>query len=159
MGIPYDTIKDWHKTPWWKEQMVKIREELDTKIASKIDTVVEKALEGVIERVQDGEHILDSKTGQVIRIPVKTRDLTQAVKVLSDRQDILIGRQKVEQATNQTIHEKLTMLAEQFASFAGKQKKPEIVEATFEMLEDSDAEQDEEASSVYEGSSPQSDNS
>ena len=141
--IPYNTALEWKRTEWWKELSDKYREEMDIRLSSKIDTIVEHAVDEILERIENGEHILDSKTGDVIRIPAKARDLATITKFLTDRQDILIKRKKIENTDTATIKDKLSDLAAHFASFVKQTnvKPPEIIEGTFEMIntEKSDA--------------------
>jgi hypothetical protein len=137
LGINYLTAVDWKKTEGWKELVDKYREELDVRLSSKIDEIVDISMAEIQERLKGGEYILDSKTGSIIRIPPKARDLAQITKLLTDRQDILIKRKKVENNDTATIKDKLTDLAATFASFAKQTnvKKPDIVDAEFEIIE------------------------
>jgi transposase-like protein len=131
--IPGDTVREWKSKDWWKELTERYREELDVKLSSKIDDVVQKAVDEIHDRLENGEHILDSKTGEVLRIPTKARDMAAITKVLSDRQDILIKRKKVEQRDEGTLRDKLNSLAAQFSSFVKQTnvKPPEIVDGEF----------------------------
>lgn len=128
--VPYITANGWKKTVWWKELVEKYREELDIRLSSKIDTIVESAVDEIYNRVKDGDHILDSKTGEVLRIPPKARELAAISKFLSERQDVLIKRKKVENETNETIKDKLDSLASHFASFVKQTnvKKPDVID-------------------------------
>lgn len=118
LKIPYNTLISWkHKTAWWKQVVEDFREENDLQLAAKMEKITEKALKGIEKRIDDGEQILDSKTGTVVNVPVKTRDLTTAVKVLSDRQDVLIGRAKKESEDKESQADKLAKLAAEFAAF------------------------------------------
>lgn len=132
MRIPYETVASWkYRTAWWPELVQKLRDETDTRLASKMEDVIEKAVDEIKERVENGEKILDSKSGKVIEIPVKASALNQVVKTLSDRQDILIGRQKADTISKQTIQDKLELLAKQFEKFSKQHKPLEIVDAEY----------------------------
>ena len=135
--IPYNTALEWKRSQWWKELSDKYREEMDIRISAQIDDIIDMTMGQMKERIKDGEYILDSKTGEVIRIPAKTRDLAQITKILTDRQDILIKRKKVENNDTSTIKEKLTDLASHFASFVKQTnvKKPEVIDGDFSMIE------------------------
>lgn len=135
--VPYNTALEWKRSEWWKELAEKYREEMDVRLSSQIDDIVDMTMEQLVERIRDGEYILDSKSGEVIRIPAKSRDLATITKLLTDRQDILIKRKKAENHDTATIKDKLSDLANHFASFVKQTntKKPEVIEGDFSMIE------------------------
>lgn len=151
--VPYMTALDWKKTEWWKDLSERYRDELDLRLSSKIDVIVEKAVEEIYERVQNGEHILDSKTGDVIRIPPKSRDLAAISKFLTDRQDILIKRKKVESNNTETVKDKLDRIANQFASFVKQTnvKPPDVIEGELVTEDKTDAIYDQWEEGLQEG--------
>ena len=140
--VPYFTVLDWKRTTWWKELVERYREEIDLRSSSTIDDIVVLSFDAIKDRLENGEHIIDSKTGEVIRVPTKSRDLAHITKILSDRQDILIKRKKVEDNDTQSIKEKLTDLASHFSSFVKQTnvKAPDIVDGSFTMLNETEEE-------------------
>jgi transposase-like protein len=118
LQIPFDTIQHWrYRTKWWPELQKRFQEEQDRKLASKMDKLVAKAVDKLEDRIEHGDHILDSKTGDVIQVPLKAKDLTTTVKVLADRTDVLIGRVSKDSASKEMMEDKLAKLAKEFAKF------------------------------------------
>lgn len=118
LGIPFNTMQHWrYRTSWWPELQKRFQEEQDRKVASKMEELVAKAIDQVEDRIMNGDSILDSKTGDVITVPLKAKDLVNTVKVLSDRTDVLIGRATKDSAAKEAISDKLAKLAKEFASF------------------------------------------
>jgi signal recognition particle subunit SEC65 len=118
LDINYLTLQSWrYRTQWWPELQKRFQEESDRKLASKMEEVVAKAIDQIEERIDTGDKILDSKSGEVISVPVKTRDLTAAVKTLSDRSDVLIGRATKDSIAKEMMSDKLAKLAHEFAQF------------------------------------------
>lgn len=135
LNIPKSTLKLWRNSEWWKDQIRAKKEEelevLDTKLSSAIDM----AIESITDRMTNGDVHIDTKTGEVTKIPPKLRDLTVAFNTILDKRQILRKQPTkiVEQATT-AVH--LQKLADQFAEFVnGKVKKEsqsELVEHVIE---------------------------
>lgn len=132
IGVPFTTLQSWrYRTNWWGELTKRYQEEADRKLASKMEEVVAKAITQIEERIDNGDKILDSKTGEVISVPVKMRDLTAATKTLSDRTDVLIGRATKDSIAREMMADKLAKLAKEFAAFTKDKKQdidPEIID-------------------------------
>ncbi len=119
LDVPFSTMQSWkYRTNWWGELTKRFQEEADRKLASRMDEVVAKAVEQIEERIENGDKILDSKTGDVINVPVKMRDLTAATKTLSERTDVLLGRAAKDSIAKEMVADKLAKLAKEFASFS-----------------------------------------
>ncbi len=130
MGISYSTLQSWkYRTSWWGELTKRFQEEADRKLSARMEEVVQKAVEQIEDRIENGDKILDSKTGEVISVPVKMRDLTAATKTLSDRTDILIGRATKDSIAKEQMADKLAKLAKEFANFTkNKSEALDLVE-------------------------------
>ena len=125
-NIPTNTLKSWMKQDWWKDMVTDLRnadnEVLDTKLTKAMD----KALEQIMDRLENGEYVLDQKTGKVKQIPVKLRDSTVALNTLLDKRQLL--RKLPTKITEQTTTTaQLANLAQQFAAFVNG-KKENVVE-------------------------------
>jgi hypothetical protein len=135
--IPYDTVHNWrYRQQWWKDLVDQFQDEADVAMAGRIKKLLGKSVEQLEDRIENGDSILDSKTGDVIKVPLKARDLTNTVKVLSDREDILIGRQVKEATQTEQITDKLAMLAKEFAKFSNKGTPTlDITDAEYSLVE------------------------
>ena len=143
LDISFYTIQQWrYRTTWWPELQKRFQEEADRKLASKMEEVVAKAVDQIEERINTGDKILDSKSGEVISVPVKTRDLTAAVKTLADRSDVLIGRAQKDSIAKEMMEDKLAKLAKEFAAFTkgktfdGTTGEEVVPEDDFMLMED-----------------------
>jgi hypothetical protein len=135
IGVPFYTVQSWrYRTNWWPELMKRFQEESDRKLASQMEDVVKKAIVQIEDRIDNGDKILDSKTGEVISVPVKMRDLTTATKTLADRTDVLIGRATKDSIAKEAMADKLAKLAKEFAAFT----KDKQTEEAIDLSEDED---------------------
>lgn len=138
LEVPFHTMQHWrYRTSWWPELQKRFQEESDRKLAAKMDKLVAKAVEKVEDRIENGDHILDSKTGDVIQVPLKAKDLTTTIKVLSERTDVLVGRANKDSVAKELMEDKLAKLAKEFAKFnrtmGEKVIEGEVVGATLEL--------------------------
>lgn len=124
-GVPRTTIRQWKMQPWWSELLNEIQTESDQELDAKLSSIIQRSLEAVNERIENGEFILDSRTGTVKRIPVKLRDVERVAVDLLDKRDLLRGRpEKQKQAELQT--DILTKLAGQFSDWVKVHMKKEV---------------------------------
>lgn len=118
LDIPFATVQSWkYRSNWWNELVKRFQEESDRKLASRMEEVVAKAVDQIESRIDNGDQILDSKTGEIVTVPVKMKDLTAATKALSERTDVLLGRASKDSIAKELMSDKLAKLAKEFAAF------------------------------------------
>jgi len=123
-GVPHVTIKNWRMQPWWKDAVDTFHADDKQELDVKYQKIIRKALDVVDDRLDNGNFMLDQKTGKILRVPVNLRDSHVVMKDLVAQQQVLRKDQKVEQITNETVNDKLLKLATQFAEMAmGKKEK------------------------------------
>lgn len=134
-NVPFETVKSWARSDWWKERVKEIQNEEYDKLDSKLSKVLDKALDSVMDRIENGEYMYDPKTGKTKLMPAKLRDLNTAFNSLMDKRQ-LIRRQPTKIVEQTTTALQLKELAEQFSQFVtGKEKKEsfnEVVDKTIE---------------------------
>lgn len=126
-GVPYSLIRAWKALPWWKEYEYEIKNAKRSDTNNKLSKIIEKSLAIVEDRLENGEIILNNKTGELIRKPVSLKD---TLKVSTDlfNQQTQLEKQKIDESSLQqqdTIQDTLKHLALEFAKFNGT-KKPQI---------------------------------
>lgn len=137
-GVPRATIQQWKTQPWWLELVSNIQEENTQELDTKLSKIIDKSLDGVNERIENGEFILDSKSGTVKRIPVKLKDVLRVASDLLDKRDLIRGRPASRQK-DEVQTEVLRKLAHTFAQWVQVNLKPEprtiegvVVDAVYE---------------------------
>lgn len=135
-GVSRHTIRQWKLQPWWQELVNEIQNEEDQELDSKLSKVVNSSLDAVMERIEGGEFHIDSRTGQVKRIPVKLRDVHRVMADVIDKRNLLRGKPTSRVEKTQTV-DTLTKLADQFAQWVRVHMKPirtiegEVVDAVY----------------------------
>lgn len=165
-GVPVNTIRVWRKKDWWHEMERSIKEGEYQEVSSKINTLIRKSINGLEDRIENGEYILNSKTGKITRIPVKSRELhrivTDGIRNLDTLETMKKDKEEDKTSQDESINLRLVKLAEQFAEFAmGKAHekiiKGKILEGDYEVIdqgEESDALSKKRSETVQQGILP-----
>lgn len=121
LKIPYETLKTWKKSDWWKELEDDIRREERLTLSTKLRNLMDASLVLVQDRLENGDWIYDQKAGELRRKPVSMKD---AGKLAMDAANL---RTKMNIQENHTvaaehIEDKLSKLAKAFADLANGKK-------------------------------------
>lgn len=116
-GHTADFLITFSKTFKFHELLASVRNDLDKKEEAKETDILETALKELEDRVRNGDHILDSRTGEVRVIKAKGKELASIIKTVHNIRQTTRG-----EANNRTeavsAGDKLKSLAENFAKFA-----------------------------------------
>lgn len=137
-GVDYGLVRKWRTEPWWMEIEAEIKASRHTQVDNKLSRIVDKSLELLQDRLENGDFILNQKTGEVMRKPVALKDVNKVAVDMLTRQVAQEKLQVTVKDTNQkqTIQDQLKMLADEFAKFNGK-APIQIIDM---VVEDKDAE-------------------
>ena len=95
VGIPWETIYGWgYRDPqWWDQTISRISLELLEGLTEasqhKALRLRERLLELIGDRLENGEHKLNVKTGEVVRVPVALADLTKTFTALGGQAKVV----------------------------------------------------------------------
>jgi len=148
--VPYQTIADWRKTDWWPDLIDEIKTIKRSKTGAKLAEIIEQSIFVVQDRLENGDFVLNNKTGEINRRPVSLRDAAQVTNQLITRQ--LQMEELAEKLVNrkESVKETLSMLAREFAKMTREQEK--IKAQTIEFKEVDNAVYDERKEGLQEGS-------
>lgn len=120
LGIPYQTIKEWHATDWWKSVEDDILSQKKTKLSGQIEKVRDKAVNVVEDRLDNGDFFYDQKSGELIRRPVSAdsaaRILNSTLNTSVRLEELRQNEKRIENV--EKTQDRLTKLKEEFAKFA-----------------------------------------
>jgi hypothetical protein len=105
-----------------------LRTEGHIQLSNKLKNIASKALDITLERLENGDYVLNQKTGEMVRKPVVMRDAHRVAESLIDR-GLRISDKPIEELNNQKIQDRLASLASAFESFAKKTRKIEVLDA------------------------------
>lgn len=128
-GIAYPTLMQWKQASWWPELYNQVKQEQRAELGSKLNALTNEALEIMKDRMENGEYILNNKTGELIRKPIGIRDANQAMNNLLTQANKIEELNSRSTTVDESVGDVLKQLAQEFAKFA--KKKPEIVDVEF----------------------------
>lgn len=90
-GIPDKTIRDWTRETWWADYMGEARKEKNDELDAAFTEILHKAVGEAKDRIENGDEVLDVKSGSRERRKVSARDATLVAAVFIDKRAILRG--------------------------------------------------------------------
>lgn len=133
-GVPRQTIRMWKTMPWWKDIENEIRADDDAELDARVSKIIDRSLDTVVDRIDHGDFILDSRTGQVKRVPVKMKDAHKVSVDLIDKRNLIRGK-PTSRTEKITVDDVMNKLAETFKEWAKLTRPAEkVIEG--EVIED-----------------------
>lgn len=123
LNISYDTLKVWKSSNWWKELEGNIRKEERLQLSSRLKKVIDKSWDEVAERLENGDHIYNQKTGELVRKPISARDVGNIAKSATELREKL-DLEEAHTVAAEHIADKLAKLAEAFSNLSKGIKAP-----------------------------------
>ena len=87
-GIPKTTVCQWTKTDWWDAAQARLRIEHRQRLNADISHILFSSLEHARDRLENGD-VTILKDGEIVRHPIKVRDLTLMAAIMFDKRQIL----------------------------------------------------------------------
>lgn len=116
-NIPYPTLSAWKKSDWWPTLIDELKAAKKARQGVAIDRALELGLEFLVDRLENGDYILNNKTGKIERKPVSVRELTTTVNALLTRQTQMEELSAKMQHTENSMQDILAALAKEFKKF------------------------------------------
>lgn len=136
-GINHSTLVGWKKQEWWKELWEQIKTEQRLELNSKLSGLAGLTIDILKDRLENGDYVLNNKTGEIVRKPVGVRDANVAMNnLLSHIQKTDELDQRADQVAG--TEDILKQLAREFGNFA--KKKQQAVDVEFKEVADGDKE-------------------
>ena len=137
INVPYRTVQSWKlESEWWPKVVEEIQSGENQKIDQKMSKIIDKTLEKLVERIEDGDYMYDQKTGRMVKVPLKARDLERITSGLFDKRQLIRKQPTNIKSDPSNQADRLLKLAEQFASFAAGKDKEEPKEIVDEYIVD-----------------------
>lgn len=127
--IPVNQLKTLMAEQWWEDTVQQVRREENDLITAKMTSFVERSLDAVVERLETGDTVINLKTGETYKVPVKLRDIAMVITAFLEKRNLLRGEPttRSEKLGQEDI---LKELGSKFESFAKKlgYKQPDIID-------------------------------
>jgi len=130
VGVTYNTLVEWKRSSWWPEMVETIRRQKKGKTNQSITKIIEQSLDVIEDRLENGDFIMNNKTGEIVRKPVGVREATTIAHQLLQRQTAIEELENKMSRSEDTVQETLTLLAKEFQKW-NKTKKNNAEEIPF----------------------------
>ena len=149
VGVTYNQLVEWKRSPWWPEMVETIRRQKKGKTNQSITKIIEQSLDVIEDRLENGDFIMNNKTGEIVRKPVGVREATTIAHQLLQRQQAIEELEAKLSSSEDTVQETLSLLAKEFQKW-NKTKKNNAEDLPF--LEITSAVHDKREARLQEGS-------
>jgi len=127
-GIPASTIRHWaHNDDDFQMMVQEIRTEFGEKIKHKLAEIIHESANETLDRVKNGDVIRDTKTGELVRVPIKGRDLAIIGGVAFDKLR-LAENQPTAIVQHENSEDRIKRFTEQFEAIAAAYKQGDAAE-------------------------------
>jgi hypothetical protein len=130
-GVGYDTLLSWKKSDWWDNLLSEVRKNRAAETSAKFNRLVGISLEKVQDRIENGDYVLNNKTGQIVRKPASLKDINSVLSTAVDKAIKLEQEANKETVSNISMKEMLTNLATEFAKLNRKQENKQAMDIPF----------------------------
>lgn len=136
------TLWYWKRTEWWNDLVNEVKKEDKLVISSKLRKILDKSWTLVEDRLDNGDFVLNNKTGEIVRKPVSLKDASTVAFQAASLHDRLDKQDHFVVATEQ-IEDKLNKLAQAFTDLANGKKltTEDAIDVAFKEVSDSEGEQ------------------
>lgn len=120
LGIPEETMRNWHQSEWWKVVEDEIATEARVKRTKRLDKLVDLATDIVEDRLQNGDWIYNAQTGDLRRKPVNALTASRILSTTVDKQVLLenLAKDAKKIETAEKIQDRLEFLWHEMTRFA-----------------------------------------
>lgn len=151
-GVSYATLVDWKKSDWWPDMVDQIKRQRKGKTNSSLTKIIEQSLDVMQDRLENGDYILNNKTGEIVRKPVGVREATTIATNLLQRQIQLEELAEKSEKTSDSVNETLALLAKEFQKWNTKQKRNNATDIEYAIHDQRQERLQEGSGEIYEPS-------
>lgn len=129
--IPLITLQNWQKQDFWQTQLDEVKREKALILQSKLGALTELALEKVHDRLENGDFVLNNKTGKIVRKPVGIKEATKVLET-SVTQALAVAKDLQQYSSEKSsVQDLLKTLAAEFVKYTKTPPTGEVVDVTF----------------------------
>lgn len=128
-GVHYEVIKDWKNSDWWDDLVEQIKKTKELELDNKLSKIIDRSLAVVADRLENGDLILNNKTGELVRKPVSMKDSAKVASDLLAKQILIKEKSETVQIKKESVKEQLALLAQEFSKWNKRQLKNSATDA------------------------------
>jgi hypothetical protein len=109
------TIRTWLGTDWFCELLKEVRLDKQDELDGKWTNIIHLATEKLKERLVEGDPVVDPKTKEVKYVPVKVKDLSWMIGLITDKRSHMRARMPNQAPANEATDRHLNQIADALA--------------------------------------------
>lgn len=121
LSVPESVLRGWKQEPWWIELQKQVYSEQNEKLAARISGVLNTTLTHLEDRLENGDEVLNQRTGEVITKKVDASVLAKMFEGLSHQRRITRG-EPTSISAKVGIDDRLIKLQDAFLKFAASKE-------------------------------------
>jgi hypothetical protein len=134
--VDYRLLMAWKKEEWWHQLIDEIRKANKSALNTKLSKIVDRSLEVISDRIENGDFILNNKTGEVERKPVSLRDANAVTKDLLNHQIKVEELEAKIEIQKETVQDQLALLAKEFSKWSKSISNKKATDIDFKEIND-----------------------
>lgn len=128
-GVHPNSIFNWKKEDWWYSLIEYIKKDFNEDLKVHFGSILRKASNVVEDRLENGDQVLNYKTGAMEYRPISGKDAATILGIISDKSRVMDGLPN-SITENKTTDQRMEYLAEQFEKIA-KEKEARTIEGDY----------------------------
>lgn len=117
LNIRFETLSKWKQQPWWYDLAAQIKQEKQEQLDAGMSAVIDKSMQLLNDRLENGDVVVNAKTGAIIRSPMSVQATVNTLKNVFDKRQ-LIRNEPTSISRSESTDERLKRLSEEFAKFS-----------------------------------------
>jgi len=115
--VPESVIRGWKQEPWWIELQKQVYSEQNEKLAARISRVLDKTITHLEDRLENGDEVLNVRTGEIISKKVDASVLAKMFENMAHQRRITRG-EPTSISAKIGVQDRLSELEKAFIRFA-----------------------------------------
>jgi len=126
LGVSRTAVRNWANKDWWPILLEEIKYLKNIELDSKYTHALEKSMSELMDRLENGDEVVDLKTGKKHRKKVTARDSALISAIMYDKRALLRGDPTQIQENNFNLDDRMGQLQEMFNTIARKAEEKVI---------------------------------
>lgn len=136
--VPVSVIRGWKQEPWWIEIQKQVYAEQNEKLAARISSVLDKTITHLEDRLENGDEILNVRTGEIVSKKVDASVLAKMFENMAHQRRVTRG-EPTSISAKIGVQDRLGELEKAFLKFANAKELKDETEIR-EVPEEEEAE-------------------
>lgn len=123
LGVDRTTVRNWANKDWWPVLLEELKYLKNIELDSKYTHALEKSLSELMDRLENGDEVIDTKSGTKHRKKIGARDAALISAIMYDKRALLRGDPTQIKENNFNLNDRMDQLQGMFEKIARKSEE------------------------------------